>query len=193
MSLHSEYYSKRYLKWKNYCLMVSCFILSSCGDLPDYRYDQSEDYCVMSFPFAGGIIGRQYVGVFRIISTLQYLDDNPTIKVIATGPSDLELEPGSLQKLIIDDKTFKPQYEPSHLEGELQLWGPAFIFNKDDSQQIYKLIQQGHDLQLLGRIEVGRQYDTNIYNVFFGSDDELFRSCINRLLDEEDLIKLGVK
>lgn len=180
-------------KWKHFGVIFSCLLISSCGDFPDYRYDQSEDYCVISFPFAGGIIGRKYIGSLRVISTLQYMDENPSIKVIATGPSDIDLEPGSLQKLLMGDKTFKPQYEPSHLEGELQLWGPAFIFNDVDSKEIYQLMLQGYDLNLLGRIEVGHQYNTVIYNYFFSSADEPFRSCINRLLDEDDLNKLEIK
>ncbi len=196
MNLYSHYsdvYSNLISKWKHCGVLLSAVILSSCGDMPDYRYDQSEDYCVISFPFAGGIIGRQYIGSLRVISTLQYLDENPSIKVIATGPSDIDLEPGSFQKLILGNKTFKPKFEASHLEGELQLWGPAFIFEADDSQEIYKLMQEGHDLNMLGRIEVGHQYDTNVYNYFFSSADEPFRRCINRLLDDEDLIKLGIK
>ncbi len=144
----------------------------------------------MRFPFAGGIIGRQYIGYFRIISSLQYLDDDPVIKVIVTGPSHIELEPGSVQKIIIDDKIFKPEYIPNHLEAELQLWGPSFLFSEEQSTEIYHLLQAGNDIKILGRIEVGHQYETNILNFFFDSADEPFRGCINRLLDEEDIITL---
>ena len=180
-------------KSAHFFVIASVLLLASCGDFPDYDYDQSEDYCVMSFPFAGGIIGRQYIGYLRIISSLQYMDDDPTYKVIVTGPSHIELEAGSFQKLIIDDKIFKPKFEASHLEAELQLWGPTFIFDQQQSTEIYRLMQQGYNLNILGRIEVGHQYDTNIYNFYFDSADEHFRACINRLLDEEDLIKLGIK
>ena len=176
---------------KKYLVVLSSLILASCGDFPDYEYDQSNDYCVMRFPFAGGIIGRQYIGYLRIISTLQYLDDDPTYKVIVTGPSHIKLEPGSVQKLIINEKIFIPKFIPEHLEAELQLWGPTFLFTEEQSTEIYSFPQEGHDLKILGRIEVGHQYETDIYNFFFGSADEQFRGCINRLLDDEDIIALG--
>ena len=175
---------------KKYLIVLSSLILASCGDFPDYEYDQSQDYCVMRFPFAGGIIGRQYIGYFRIISSLQYLDDDPEYKVIVTGPSHIDLEPGSVQKVIIDDKIFKPEYNPEHVEAELQLWGPSFLFTKEQSSEIYRLLQAGNDIKFIGRIEVGHQYETDIHNFFFDSADEPFRGCINRLLDEEDIIAL---
>ncbi len=59
--------------------VVTALSVSSCGDFPEYSFIQSNDYCAMSFPFAGGIIGRQYVGFFRVISGLQYMDENPTV------------------------------------------------------------------------------------------------------------------
>ncbi len=175
-------------------ILVLSFVLtlSGCGDFPDYYYDRSNEFCVMSFPFAGGIIGRKYVGYFRVISSLQYMDEPPSYKVIVTGPSNLELDAASFQKLVINDKVFVPSFESSHLEAELQLWGPAYVFNPQDSNEIYRLMQEGYDLKFLGRIEVGHQYDTDIYNYFFDSADEPFRSCINRLLEDEDYIKLGI-
>ena len=166
-------------------------IISGCGDFPDYGYDQSDNYCVMSFPFAGGIIGRQYIGYFRVISTLQYMDADPEIRIIVTGPSHIDLEPGSFQKLVMDDKTFKPKFVPDHLEAELQLWGPSFLFEQQQSDQIYSLLQEGYDLNIHGRIEVGHQYETQIHNFFFGSAEEELTACVNRLLDEDDLKKLA--
>ncbi len=180
----------KFSRLNQYLIVLSSLLLSSCGDFPEYDYDQSNDYCVMMFPFAGGIIGRQYVGYLRIISSLQYLDDDPSLKVIVTGPSHIELEPGSVQKIIIDDKVFKPNFIAEHLEAELQLWGPAFIFTEEQSTEIYRLLQEGNDIKILGRLEVGHQYETDIHNFFFGSADEPFRRCINRLLDEEDIIAL---
>jgi len=171
-------------------IILSSFLLTSCGDFPDYSYDKSEDYCMMSFPFTGGFISRQYIGFFRIISTLQYMDADPTYKVIVTGPSQIDLEPGSFQKLIINNKVFKAKFKKVHVEGELQLWGPAFIFNEKDSTEIYHLIQQGYNLEIEGRIEVGRQYDREVYNFFFDSSDETFKSCVNRLLEKGDLEKI---
>jgi len=177
-------------KAKFITLFLACFFISSCGDFPDYTYDQSEELCVMSFPFAGGIIGRQYIGYFRVVSSLQYLDADPSYKIIATGPSHIELEAGSFQKLIINDKEFKPKFVAEHLEAELQLWGPTFIFNETESTEIYQLLQQGHDFDIHGRIEVGHQYETTVYNFFFDSAKEPFNACINRLLNEEDLVAL---
>ncbi len=178
------------VKLKLIGLLTSSLLITSCGNFPDYEYDKSEDYCMMSFPFAGGFITKKYVGYFRFISSLQYLDADPTYKVIVTGPSHIELEPGSFQKLIINDKVFKPKFKRSHIEGELQLWGPAFVFNEKDSTEIYHLMQQGYDLEIKGRLEVGHQYDTDVYNIFFSSKDEKFRACINRLLDPEDLERI---
>lgn len=175
---------------KKYLIVLSSLLLASCGDFPEYDYDQSNDYCVMRFPFAGGIIGRQYVGYLRIISSLQYLDDDPSLKVIVTGPSHIDLEAGSVQKIIIDDKIFRPKFVAEHLEAELQLRGPTFIFTEEQSTEIYRLLQDGNDIRILGRLEVGHQYETDIYNFSFGSADEPFRGCINRLLDEEEIIAL---
>jgi len=174
-------------KAKFITLFLACFFITSCGDFPDYSYDQSEEHCVMSFPFAGGIIGRQYIGYFRVISSLQYLDAEPSYKIIATGPSHIELEAGSFQKLIINNKEFKPKFDSEYLEAELQLWGPTFVFDEIQSAEIYQLLKQGYNLDILGRIEVGHQYETRVYNFFFDSADEPFKACINRLLNEEDL------
>ena len=173
-------------------LLVLVFVLQGCGDFPEYRYDQSNEFCVMKFPFAGGIIGRQYIGYLQFISTLQYMDAEPTYKVIVTGPSHLELDAGSFQKLIINEQVFVPHFEASHLEAELQIWGPAYLFDEQQSDQIYQLMREGYDLNFIGRIEVGHQYDTDVYNFFFDSNDKPFRECINRLLEEEDYIKLGI-
>jgi len=174
-------------------LIISSVFISSCGDFPEYSYDKSEDYCMMSFPFTGGFISKKYIGLFRVISTLQYLDADPTYKVIITGPSQIDLEPGSFQKLMINGKVFKPQFKKTHVEGELQLWGPSFLFNEKDSTEIYHLMQQGHNLEIEGRLEIGRQYDREIYNFFFSSKEEEFRRCINRLLDESELEKIKLK
>lgn len=179
-------------KQKLMILFISILFITGCGDFPDYGYDQSEDYCVISFPFAGGIIGREYVGYFRIVSSLQFLDADPEYMVFATGPSNIELEAGSFQKLIINDKVFTPKFEPDHLEAELELWGPAFLFTDEESTEIYDLIKQGHDLEIHGRLEVGHQYETKVYNFFFDSANERFRKCINRLLDEQDLQSLNL-
>ncbi len=182
--------SKLFNKKSIFVVLLS-LMLSGCGDFPDYGYDQSDNYCVMSFPFAGGIIGRQYIGYFRIISTLQYMDADPEIKIIATGPSHIDLEPGSFQKLVIGDKTFKPKFKADHLEAELQLWGPSFLFDEKQSNEIYALLQDGYDLNIHGRIEVGHQYETQIHNFFFGSAEEELIACVNRLLDEDDLKQLA--
>lgn len=171
-------------------VVVLSLIISGCGDFPDYGYDQSDNYCVMSFPFAGGIIGRQYVGYFRVISTLQYMDADPEIRIIVTGPSHIELEPGSFQKLVMSDKAFKPKFVPDHLEAELQLWGPSFLFEQQQSDEIYALLQDGYDLNIHGRIEVGHQYETQVHNFFFGSAEEELTACVNRLLNEDDLKQL---
>lgn len=176
------------------CLaFITGLFVSGCGDFPSYTYDRSEDYCTMSFPFAGGVIGRQYVAYIHVISTLQYLDDDPSYRIIATGPSHIDLEPGSFQQLIIDDKVFKPKFVASHLEAELQLRGPTFLFTDEQSTEIYSLLQQGYDMEIKGRLEVGKQFETTLYNFFFESDDIPFRECINRLLDPEDLIEIEKK
>jgi len=173
-------------------VLILIFALQGCGDFPDYHYDQSSEYCVMKFPFAGGIIGRQYIGYLQLISTLQYMDAAPTYKVIVTGPSHVELDAGSFQKLIINEQEFVPDFKKSHLEAELQIWGPAYLFDQQQSDDIYRLMREGHDLNFVGRIEVGHQYDTDVYNFFFESNEKPFRQCINRLLEDEDYIKLGI-
>jgi len=176
---------------KSILVIFASLLVSSCGDFPDYSYDQSDNYCVMSFPFAGGIIGRQYIGYFRVISTLQYMDEDPSVKIIATGPSHIDLEPGSFQKLVIGDKSFKPKFVADHLEAELQLWGPSYLFDDQQSEEIYSLLQGGNDLNIFGRIEVGHQYETVVYNFFFDSAEEQLTDCVNRLLNEEDMKQLA--
>lgn len=171
--------------------MCTALLISSCGDFPEYYYDDSEDLCMISFPFAGGVIGRQYIGYFRIISTLQYLDDDPTVKVVVTGPSTVTLDPGSFQKLVIDDQVFIPTFDKSYFEPQLQLWGAGFTFTAEDSKQIYRLVQEGNDLNFIGRIEIGHQYDTDVYNFFFDSAEEPFTACINRLLSAEEIESLN--
>lgn len=167
--------------------------LSSCGDFPEYSFIQTNDYCSMSFPFAGGVIGRQYVGYFRVISSLQYMDEDPSVRIIINGPSHIDLEVGSVQKFIINKKVYKPKYISSHVEGQLQLWGPAFLFTDDESKEIFEYIKKGEDFKFIGRVEVGHQYDTDVYNYFYDSESEPFRDCINRLLEPEDLVKLGIE
>ncbi len=171
-------------------IIILSLIISSCGDFPDYYFDQSDEHCSMSFPFAGGIIGRQYIGYFRMISSLQYLDDDPSYKIIITGPSHIILEVGSVQKVIIADKIFIPKFAASHLEAEFQLLGTAFIFDAEQSNEMYQLISEGYNINIVGRIEVGHQYDTDIYNFFFNSKNEPLKNCVNRLLDDEDLLLL---
>ncbi|MGB0495417.1 MAG: hypothetical protein ACPGJI_03595 [Kangiellaceae bacterium] len=173
--------------------VVTALSVSSCGDFPEYSFIQSNDYCAMSFPFAGGIIGRQYVGFFRVISGLQYMDENPTVRILINGPSHINLEPGSVQKVIINEKVYKPKFISSHVEGQLQLWGPAFQFTDEESKEIFTAIKDGEDFKFIGRVEVGHQYETDVYNFFYNSASEPFRDCINRLLDPEDLIKLGIE
>jgi len=177
-------------KSKKCLIALCCLLLVSCGDFPDYSYDRSNDYCVMQFPFSGGIIGKQYVGFFKIISTLQYLDEEPSYKIIVTSVSGFKMETGSVQKFIIADKSFSPEFKRGHLLSELQQWGPGFVLDEAQSTEIYKLLQEGNDLTIIGRIEVGHQYETDIYNYFFESDDEPFRACINRLLDADEIREL---
>ena len=165
-------------------------LLSSCGDFPDYRYEQSDDLCVMSFPFAGGLIGRKYIGYFNLVSTLQFLDGDPEYSAFIGEPSHIELETGSVQTIEIAGKIYRPQFEKTYTNGELQYWGPAFTLTDADATQIYQDLQDGYDMTITGRLEVGKQYETDIYNFFFSGDDEPFRNCINRLLTEEDLQKI---
>ena len=173
--------------------LLTVFGLSSCGDFPEYSFIQSNDYCAMSFPFAGGVIGRQYVGYFRVISTLQYMDENPSVRILINGPSHIDLDVGSVQKVIINGKVYRPKYISSHVEGQLQLWGPAFLFTDEESKEMFEFIKDGDDFRFIGRVEVGHQYDTDIYNYFYDSESEPFRDCINRLLEPEDLVKLGIE
>jgi hypothetical protein len=175
---------------RKYWVILSIFLLSSCGDFPDYQYTKSENYCVISFPFAGGFIGRKYVGYFNIVSTLQYLDLDPEIYIFVGEPSHLDLEVGTLLNIEIAGKTYLPEFKKKHMDGELQYWGPAFIFNKTQSQAIYNALNEGYDITFNGRLEVGKHYETTVYNYFFDSDAEKFNACINRLLDETDLQKL---
>lgn len=167
--------------------ILSCLLLSACGDFPDYRYEQSSDYCVMSFPFAGGFFGRKYVGYLNITSTLQYLDSDPEMAIFIGEPSHIEMETGSVQKIEIDDQEFYPEFHQNYLHGELQYWGPAFTFNAQQARKIYAALQDGYDMTIHGRLEIGSQYETEIYNFFFEDKDEPFRTCINRLLDPEDM------
>ncbi|WP_196137467.1 hypothetical protein [Aliikangiella sp. G2MR2-5] len=166
---------------------VLCVALSSCGDFPDYRYDQSQEYCVLSFPFAGGIFDRKYVGYFNITSTLQYLDSDPMMSIFIGEPSHIELEPGSVHTVEIADKKYHPEFHRNYLQAELQYWGPAFTFNSEQTEEIYAALREGYDLTIYGRLEVGAQYETEIYNFFFDSDDAPFRACVNRLLSDEDI------
>jgi len=166
------------------------FLLSACGDFPEYSYDQSNEYCALTFPFAAGLIGRKYIGYFNLTSTVRYLDAEPEMAIFVGRPSHIELEPGSLQKIEIADEFFVPEFRKNYLQPELQYWGPAFLFDHRQASRIYELLQQGNDLNFHGRVEVGQQYHTQIYNFFFDDADEPFQSCINRLLDENDLNRL---
>jgi len=172
-------------------LFLCVLILAGCGDFPDYRYDQSDQYCVIKFPFAAGLIDRKYIGYFTITSTLQFLDADPELAIYVSGPSNIELEPGSVQKVEIADQEFYPEFMQNYLQGELQYWGPAFLFNAEQSQKIYQGLKDGYDLYIYGRFEVGSQYETQIYNYFFDSDDKPFHDCVNRLLDENDLKRIA--
>lgn len=171
-------------------LVFACLLLTSCGDFPDYRYDQSDEYCVLSFPFAGGIFDRKYVGYFYLTSTLQYLDADPKLQIFIGKPTHIELEVGSLQKIVINDEVFTPEFHQNFLQPEIQYWGPAFTFDHEQSSKIYKALQQGHDINFHGRLEVGQQYETEIYNFLFESTDEPYRACVNRLLDDEDIQRI---
>ena len=172
---------------KKFITLISLLLLTSCGDFPNYKYEESEDYCVLNFPFAGGFFGRKYVGYFNITSTLQYLDSDPEVEIFIGEPSHIELEVGSVHSVEIADQTYYPKFHKSYLQGELQYWGPAFTFNKGQSTKIYSALQEGNDITIKGRLEVGQQYEAEIYNFFFDGDDKPFRKCINRLLDEDDL------
>ncbi|WP_444998120.1 hypothetical protein [Aliikangiella sp. IMCC44359] len=178
---------------KRLSLILCIILLTSCGDFPDYHYDKTEDYCVLAFPFAGGFFGRKYVGYFYITSTLQYLDSDPEIEIFIGEPTHIDLEVGSVQKVEIGDQSFIPEFRKRYTQGEMQYWGPAFLFNKEQSTEMFKLLQDGNDPTIHGRLEIGKQYETSIYNFFFDSTEEPFRACINRLLNAEDLEKIKSK
>jgi hypothetical protein len=175
---------------KKLCIALFLSVLSGCGDFPHYSLIKSHNLCAMSFPFSSGKIRAQYIGYFRIISTLRYLDEKPSIRIIINGPSHIQLEAGSVQKMVIDHKTYRPRYTASHIEGELQLWGPAFLFSKKASKEIFERIKIGDDWSLSGRLSVGKPYKTHIYNLFFESKNQHFIECIHRLLEPEDIKKL---
>ncbi|TQV86561.1 hypothetical protein [Aliikangiella coralliicola] len=172
---------------KKISIVILGLLLTSCGDFPDYRYEQSEDYCVLTFPFAGGFFNRKYIGYLNITSTLRYLDSSPKLAIFVGEPSHIELEVGSVQKIEIDDKEYIPEFHQNYLHAELQYWGPAFVFNDSQTENIYKALQDGHNMVIHGRIEIGSQYETEIYNFFFEDKEEPFNACVNRLLDEDDL------
>ncbi len=178
------------MKLRIFVLSLS-LLITACGDFPDYSYDQSQNLCLMRFPFAGGYFDRKYVGYFNIVSSLQYLDADPEVEIYISGPSHIDLEVGSVQKIEIDGEFFKPKFKSNFLQAELQYMGPGFIFEKKVSQQIYQLIQQGQDIIIHGRLEVGRQYEAKIYNFFFDNKSEQFNTCIKRLLSEEELKSIG--
>lgn len=161
--------------------------LVSCGDFPDYDYERTESYCSLSFPFAGGFIGRKYVGYFNVTSTLQYIDADPHLSIFIGGPSHIKLEVGSVQKVEIAEQIYHPTFEKSYFQPEMQYLGKAFTFDEKESNAIYKALQEGHDLTIVGRLEIGSQYETDIYNFFFEDADKPFRACINQLLNEDDL------
>ncbi len=171
--------------------MISCIFITSCGDFPDYRYEQSEESCMMSFPFAAGVIGRKYIGYFNLISTLQYLDADPELEVFIGEPSHIDIEIGSLQKIEINEQFFFPEYHKNYLQPEFQYWGPAFTFDKEQSEQIYQALRAGYDMTFYGRVELGVQYETDVYNFFFDNKDKPFKQCVNRLLNEKDLKQIN--
>jgi len=182
------------LKYSNFKLastLALSAMLTSCSDFPDYRYEQAHNSCMLSFPFAAGIIGRKYIGYFNLISTLQYLDSEPELSVFIGEPSHIEIEVGSVQKIEINDQFFVPEYHKNYLQGEYQYWGPAFTFNKKQSSAIYSALQAGYDMTFHGRVEIGEQYQTEMYNFFFDDTDEPFKACINRLLTDEEAKSLN--
>ncbi len=172
-------------------IILLCLLLTACGDFPEYGHEQTENYCNLSFPFAGGIIGRKYVGYLNIMSSLQFMDANPEVFIFISGPSHLKLEIGSVQKIEIADEVYSPVFKKNYLQPDMQYFGPAFIFDKKQSEQIYKALQEGYDMTIIGRLEIDSQYETDIYNFFFEDADEPFRACINQLLDEDDLKSLS--
>lgn len=172
---------------KKCTLLLACLLLASCGDFPDYEYDQTENYCNLSFPFAGGFIGRKYIGYLNIMSSFQFVDENPSLTLFISGPSHIKLEVGSVQKIEIADQVYRPEFKKNYFQPELQYMGPAFIFDEKQSAVIYKALQDGYDLTIVGRLEINSQYETDIYNFFFEDIDKPFRTCVNQLLDDDDL------
>lgn len=171
---------------KSFVLVLSLLLTSACGDFPDYRFNYSANYCELSFPFAGGIIGRQYVGYFRIISTLRFIDADPEVQIVVTGPSHIELETGSIQTLQIANKSYAPTFTSRYFQGELGHYGKAFTWTKEQSKSILDAIRAGDNIEMSGRLDVGKMYETTIYNLFFESKSESFERCVNRLLNEQD-------
>lgn len=170
-----------------YSLTIATLLLNGCGDFPDYRYEKAEQSCMLSFPFAAGILKRQYIGYFNIISSLQYLDSEPEINIFIGGPSHIELEVGSVQKIEINDQFFVPEFHKNYLQAEYQYWGSGFTFDQHQSKIIYQALQAGFDMTIYGRVEVGHQYQSEILNWFFDDTDEPYQTCINRLLSEDDI------
>lgn len=179
------------MKYLKLVILSSCLLLLSCGDFPDYRYEQSEEYCVLTFPFAAGFLDRKYIGYFNLTSTLQYLDSDPEVEIFIGEPSHIEMEPGSVQKVEIDEQFYIPQFHKNYLQAELQYWGPAFTFDKQQSDKIYAALKQGHNLTVHGRVEVGQQYETELYNFFFDDVNTQQMNCVNRLLSEEDVQRIN--
>jgi hypothetical protein len=172
-------------------LVVSSLFLTACGDFPEYSYDQSQNLCVMRFHFAGGYFDRKFIGYFNIVSSLQYLDADPEVEIYVSGPSGIDLEVGSLQKIEIDGQFYKPQFKKRFFQPELQYMGPAFLFDSKQSTEIYQALNNGDSVTFHGRLEVGHLYETTIYNFFFDEKAEKFNACIRRLLSEEDLKSIG--
>jgi len=165
-------------------------MLTSCGNAPDYRFEKSEDTCMLSFSFETGIINKKTIGSFNLISTLQYLDSNPELEIFIGEPSHLNLEIGSVQKIEIDGQLFTPQFHQNYLRPEYQYWGPAFTFDKKLSKVVYQKLLSGLDMNIYGRIEVGSQYQVRIKSHSFKDNDEIFNNCINRLLSGDDIKKM---
>jgi hypothetical protein len=175
-----------------YLIILSILLLNGCGDFPDYRFETSQDSCMLSFPFAARIINRKYIGYFNLISSLQYLDSEPEQTIFIGIPSHIELEVGSVQKIEINDQIYVPEFHKNYLQGEFQYWGPAFTFSPQQAAKIYKALKSGYDITIHGRVEVGEQYQTQIYNFFFDDIDTQFKTCVNRLLTEAEKTRLNV-
>lgn len=172
---------------KAFWSVIFCLLLSSCGDFPEYRYDQSDSYCVLKIPFATGVIGRQYIGYFYLTSTLQFLDADPVRALFIGGPSHIDLEVGSVQSIEIGGNHYKPNFDKRYFHGELAYFGPAYLFDAEQSEAIYQAMLAGDNLKFHGRREIGKPYETELYNFFFDSHNAPFAACINRLLNENDL------